>query len=79
MTPFELDAIADRLSLLIADRRPEAWLDKRGIAEHFACSVRSIETAMSEGMPYAVIFGRAKFRPSEAEAWLLINQQEETT
>jgi hypothetical protein len=50
----------------MADR----WLDKRGLAEHLSCSVRSIEAAMKRGMPYAVIFGRAKFRASEVEAWL---------
>jgi hypothetical protein len=32
--------------------------------------VRSIETAIAEGMPHAVIFGRRKFRASEAERWL---------
>jgi hypothetical protein len=49
---------------------PEPWLDKRQLAAHLACSVRSVETAMAAGMPNATIFGRAKFRASEAEAWL---------
>jgi hypothetical protein len=71
MTAHELEAVAQRLSILIADRRaPEPWLDKRGLAAHLACSVRSVEGAMAEGLPYAVIFGRAKFRASEAETWL---------
>ena len=48
----------------------ERWLDKRGLAAHLACSVRSIETALTEGMPHAVIFGRVKFQASEVEAWL---------
>jgi hypothetical protein len=48
----------------------EPWLDKRGLAKHLTCSVRSIERAMVVGLPHAVIFGRAKFRASEAEAWL---------
>jgi hypothetical protein len=47
-----------------------SWLDKRGLAEHFACSVRSIEHAVSEGMPHAIIFGRVKFQAADAEAWL---------
>lgn len=47
-----------------------AWLDKRGIAEHLACSVRSIELAVAEGMPHAVIFGRVKFQVADVEAWL---------
>jgi hypothetical protein len=49
---------------------PEPWLDKRGLAEHLSCSVRSIQTALAEGMPHAVIFGRVKFRVSEVEPWL---------
>jgi hypothetical protein len=32
--------------------------------------VRAIEYAMKEGLPYRVLFGRAKFRVSEVEAWL---------
>lgn len=49
---------------------PEPWLDKRGLAEHLACSVRSVERAVAAGMPHAVIFGRVKVRASEAEVWL---------
>jgi len=56
--------------LVVGQLQPDPWLDKRGIAEHFACCVRSIETAMAEGMPHAVIFGRPKFRATECEAWL---------
>ena len=48
----------------------EPWLDKRQLAEHFACSVRSIENALAEGVPHARIFGRPKFRPSQVEPWL---------
>lgn len=48
----------------------EPWLDKRQLAEYLSCSVRSIEQAVAEGMPHAVIFGRVKFRVSEVEPWL---------
>jgi len=48
----------------------ERWMTKREIADFFGCSVRSIERGMSEGMPFSYIFGSAKFRPSEVEAWL---------
>jgi hypothetical protein len=48
----------------------EPWLDKAGIAQHLGCSVRSIEFAVRDGLPHAVIFGRKKFRASEVEAWL---------
>ena len=50
--------------------RFEPWLDKRGLAEHLACSVRSIQTALAEGMPHAVIFGRVKFQVPAVEQWL---------
>jgi hypothetical protein len=50
--------------------RLEPWLDKRALAEHLACSTRSIEFAIAAGMPHAVIFGRVKAHASEAEAWL---------
>jgi hypothetical protein len=48
----------------------EPWLDKRRLAEHLSCSIRSIQTALTEGMPHAIIFGRVKFRVSEGEPWL---------
>jgi hypothetical protein len=48
----------------------EPWLDKRGLADHLACSVRSIETALAGGLPHAVIFGRPKFKVSIVEPWL---------
>jgi Meiotically up-regulated gene 113 len=48
----------------------EPWLDKRACAAHFGCSVRSIELAITEGMPHAVIFGRVKLQAAEVEAWL---------
>jgi hypothetical protein len=48
----------------------ERWLDKRGLAEHLSCSVRSIQSALADGMPHAVIFGRVKFKVSEVEPWL---------
>jgi hypothetical protein len=48
----------------------EPWLDKRGLANHLACSIRSIENALAEGMPHATIFGRIKFHVSDVEPWL---------
>lgn len=48
----------------------EPWLDKHGIARHFACSVRWIERRMEEGLSHRHIAGRAKFRVSEVEPWL---------
>jgi hypothetical protein len=59
---------AEQVAELVRGQEP--WLDKRGLAEHLACSVRSIQTALAEGMPHAVIFGRCKFRVSEVEPWL---------
>lgn len=51
----------------------EPWLDKRALAAHLSCSIRSIQTALTEGMPHAVIFGRVKFRVSQVEPWLEAN------
>lgn len=48
----------------------EAWLDKRGLADHLQCSVRVLEQAIIEGMPHAVIFGRVKFQVSAVIPWL---------
>jgi hypothetical protein len=48
----------------------EPWLDKRGLAEHLACGVRTIERALTQGMPHTIIYGRVKFRASEVDAWL---------
>lgn len=48
----------------------DPWLDKQGIAQHLACSTRSIEYAIEQGMPYTVIFGRKKFQAAQVEAWL---------
>lgn len=48
----------------------EPWLDRKKLAEHYSCSVRSIEMAMAEGLPHSIIFGRAKFQISTVEPWL---------
>src|SRR4051812_43697002 len=61
---------ADVAALVVAVQNGERWLDKKRLAEHYACSVRSVETAMAEGMPHTVIFGRPKFRPAETDPWL---------
>ena len=52
------------------DLMTDPWLDKRGLAEHRCCSMRSIESAVAEGMPHALIFGRVKFQVREVEPWL---------
>jgi hypothetical protein len=57
-------------SLIEASAALEPWLGKKDLAKHYSCSVRSIETALAEGMPHAVIFGRVKFQVSCADAWL---------
>jgi hypothetical protein len=49
----------------------ERWLDKKGLAEYFGCSVRWIEARLADGMPSAMIAGRRKFRASECEEWLM--------
>jgi hypothetical protein len=49
---------------------PDRWRDKHGFAEHLSCGIRWIEERMAEGMPYAYIAGRAKFKVARAESWL---------
>ena len=51
----------------------EPWLDRKKLAGHFSCSVRSIELALAEGMPHALVFGRVKFQVSAVEPWLEAN------
>ena len=47
-----------------------AWLDKKALAQRWACSVSWIEKRQQEGMPHAR-FGRAvRFNPPECERWL---------
>lgn len=48
----------------------EPWVDKKGLAQFFGCSVRWIESRIQEGMPSAIIAGKRKFRASECEEWL---------
>lgn len=49
----------------------EPWLTKKDFALFLGCGVRWVEYRMDEGMPYAEIAGRVKFRPSECEPWLI--------
>ena len=46
----------------------EPWLDRKKLADHYSCSVRSVELALAEGMPHAVVFGRVKFQVSDGRA-----------
>lgn len=59
---------------LISDLERElakpAYLDKKGLAHEFSCSVRWIERRMEEGMPHYEIAGRTKFRFDECKEWL---------
>jgi hypothetical protein len=67
----QLEAIAQRQAqLVVAQLGGEGWLDKSGLAEHFSCSVRTVESWRAEGMPHKTIAGKVKFRAPEAECWL---------
>ena len=48
----------------------EPWLDRKKLAAHYSCSVRSIELALAEGMPHVIVFGRVKFQVSTVTPWL---------
>jgi hypothetical protein len=71
----EFDGLLAKLREGVAAAEP--WLTKKELAKHYACGndgeggdARSIEGAVKEGMPHAVIFGRVKFRVSETDPWL---------
>lgn len=48
----------------------EPYLDKRGVAEHYSCGVRTVEDWLRQGAPSALIGGRRKFRLSKLDPWL---------
>lgn len=48
----------------------EPWMTKADAAKFWGCSERSLEIAVKEGLPHAIVFGRPKFRPSECEPWM---------
>lgn len=48
----------------------ERWLDKREVAAHFGFSVRTWERK-TRGYEPTEIFGRPRYKASEAESWLI--------
>jgi transposase len=48
----------------------EPYLDKREIAEHYGCSVRTVNEWLRRGAPSAMIAGRRKFRLGKLDPWL---------
>lgn len=68
MTDHEVERIARRVAELV--RSEEPWLSKEAAAEHFACSARSLELAVRDGLPYRTIFGsRSSGRPRSRRGW----------
>ena len=72
---FEIDALEARIARL--EQCPptplggrELQRHKHQLAEHYACSIRSIQLALAAGMPSKKIFGKVKFRLSLVEPWL---------
>jgi hypothetical protein len=47
------------------------WLDRKALADHLGCSVRSVELRMAEGMPCWKVMGRVKFLVDEVTPWLV--------
>ena len=64
----EASVSRDELAELLPGQEP--WLDKRGLARHYSCSVSSIENALAQGMPHRRIFGRPKFQVTTVQPWL---------
>jgi hypothetical protein len=68
---LESDQLRELARLIAAGSEP--WLDRKALAAHLGCSLRSIDYRVEEGMPYATVMGRPKFKASEVEAWLETN------
>jgi len=68
LSPADIERIAEAVARRLEPEEP--WLDRKGLARHFSCSVRSIELAWEDGMPSRVIFGRRKSRASYCQRWL---------
>ena len=49
----------------------EPYLDKKGLAHVYSCSVRWIELRMADGMPAWRSRDGAKFLRSETDPWLI--------
>jgi hypothetical protein len=49
----------------------EPWLDRGKLADYLSVSERTVDYWRDEGLPEWVLGGRAKFRLSEVEPWLV--------
>jgi hypothetical protein len=69
------DAIPDAPASVAAEvERPEPYLSKRELAEHYAMSVRWVEQRIVAGLPVAdYMEKRPRFRLSETDDWLRTN------
>ncbi len=63
---------SDRTFAAVDVSQFEPWVDKRTVARHIGCSVRTVENYMKLGMPYVKRFanGPVRFRLSEVDAWM---------
>ena len=48
----------------------EQWRDKRGIAEFFAVSIRTVEYWTARGMPSRIHAGKRVYQPSKCDPWV---------
>lgn len=53
----------------------EPWLSKRQLAQHLGFSERWVELRVKAGMPHKRFGGRLRFRASEVEAWLEMEER----
>lgn len=51
--------------------RPEGWVTKKQLADHFQFTTRWVELRVREGLPHAQFGSQKRFRVSECESWLL--------
>lgn len=62
---FDVDAVT-----VPAVERPEGYISKQALADHYEMSTRWVEQRMSEGLPHGHMDGRARFVLSDADEWL---------
>jgi hypothetical protein len=67
--PEWLEVIAERVADMVA-QKPEPWLTKKELAEHWRCAPRTIDNYVKAGMPKGRHGTKLIFKASECEAWL---------
>jgi hypothetical protein len=57
-------------SVVALEARPEPWLDKAGVAQHYSVCVRTVEKWIAKGLPMPMHEGKRKGLLSKIQPWL---------